>query len=111
LCRCTGYRPIQDAAYALGQPATDDALAARRGQPAPQPVATDITAADTASGKIGRFRRPATLDEALDILAAEPETQLVAGATDLGVEVNIKGVRAKSVLAIDRLAELHGIQY
>src|SRR5699024_4168335 len=77
----------------------------------PQPVATDITAADTASGKIGRFRRPATLDEALDILAAEPETQLVAGATDFGVEVNIKGVRAKSVLAIDRLAELRGIQY
>src|SRR5699024_10340620 len=99
------------AAYALGQPETDDALAARRGQPAPQPVATDITAADTASGKIGRFRRPATLDEALDILAAEPETQLVAGATDFGVEVNIKGVRAKSVLAIDRLAELRGIQY
>jgi len=111
LCRCTGYRPIRDAAYALGQPETDDALAARRGQPAPQPVATDITAADTASGKIGRFRRPATLDEALDILAAEPETQLVAGATDFGVEVNIKGVRAKSVLAIDRLAELRGIQY
>ena len=28
LCRCTGYRPIRDAAYALGAPADDDALAA-----------------------------------------------------------------------------------
>ena len=29
LCRCTGYRPIRDAAYALGQPAADDPLLAR----------------------------------------------------------------------------------
>src|SRR4051794_5290203 len=26
LCRCTGYRPIKDAAFALGLPAADDAL-------------------------------------------------------------------------------------
>src|SRR5699024_5870179 len=32
------------------------------------------------------------------------------GATDWGVEVNIKGARAKSVLAIDRLPELRGIR-
>ena len=30
LCRCTGYRPIKDAAYALGFPAADDDLATRR---------------------------------------------------------------------------------
>lgn len=110
LCRCTGYRPIRDAAYALGQPETDDALAERRAQPAPEPVATDMRAPDTASGHMGRYRRPATLAEALDILAAEPETQVVAGSTDYGVEVNLKGVRAKSVLAIDRLPELRGIK-
>ncbi len=110
LCRCTGYRPIKDAAYALSEPASDDALAARRDQPAPAPVATDITAADTASGALGRYRRPATLTEALQILADESDTQLVSGATDFGVEVNLKGARAKSVLAIDRLPELRGIR-
>ena len=26
LCRCTGYRPIRDAAYALGAPDADDPL-------------------------------------------------------------------------------------
>ena len=31
LCRCTGYRPIRDAAYALGAPPADDPLAARSG--------------------------------------------------------------------------------
>ena len=30
LCRCTGYRPIRDAAYELGMPEADDPLAARR---------------------------------------------------------------------------------
>src|SRR5687768_9523257 len=30
LCRCTGYRPIKDAAFALGFPSTDDSLAVRR---------------------------------------------------------------------------------
>ncbi|HYP45632.1 MAG TPA: 2Fe-2S iron-sulfur cluster-binding protein, partial [Propionibacteriaceae bacterium] len=33
LCRCTGYRPIRDAAYALGQPKPGDPLAARTTRP------------------------------------------------------------------------------
>ena len=110
LCRCTGYRPIRDAAYALGQPDVEDALAARRDRPAPAPVPTDYVRADTASGKIGRYRRPATLTEAVEILASDREATVVAGTTDWGVEVNIKGARAKSVLAVDRLSELRGIR-
>ena len=35
LCRCTGYRPIKDAAFALAFPASDDELAARRTARAP----------------------------------------------------------------------------
>ncbi|GAA1927213.1 FAD binding domain-containing protein [Brevibacterium antiquum] len=110
LCRCTGYRPIRDAAYALGQPEAGDTIAQRRQKPAPTSASTDIHRADTATGEPGRYRRPSTLAEALDILAAEPETLVVAGATDWGVEVNIKGARAKSMLAIDRLPELRGIR-
>lgn len=109
LCRCTGYRPIKDAAFALGAPQADDALAARRGRAAPAPAATDIVRPDTPTGQLGRYRRPATLDEALQILAEEPEVLPIAGGTDWGVEVNIKGARARSVLAIDRLAELRQI--
>lgn len=109
LCRCTGYRPIRDAAYALGQPEPGDALAQRRDRPAPASARTDIHRADTATGDVGRYRRPATLAEAVQILAAEPEVVPVAGTTDWGVEVNIKGVRAKNLLALDRLPELRGI--
>ena len=106
LCRCTGYRPIRDAAFALGTPAVDDALAARRDRPAPTVVTTDLSRADTPTGQLGRYRRPGTLEEALQILSEEPEVLPLAGGTDWGVEVNIKGARARSLLAIDRLSEL-----
>ncbi|MGX5696641.1 xanthine dehydrogenase small subunit [Agromyces soli] len=100
LCRCTGYRPIRDAAYSLGSPEQDDPLQQRLAQPAPAPVATDAVV-DGA-----RFVRPATLDEALRLLHDEPEALLVAGSTDWGVEVNIRGRRAPLVVAIEQLAEL-----
>lgn len=110
LCRCTGYRPIRDAAFALGQPADNDPLAARRSDSAPSAAATDLHRPDTADGKIGRYRRPSSLAEALTILSEEPATSVVAGSTDWGVEVNLKRARARSVLQIDRLPELRGIR-
>ncbi|WP_309080591.1 FAD binding domain-containing protein [Zhihengliuella sp.] len=109
LCRCTGYRPIRDAAFALGTPDEDDPFAARLARPAPAPAATDLHRADTPSGETGRYRRPATLAEALGILAEEQDAVVVAGGTDWGVDVNLKGARARSVVAIDRLAELRRI--
>jgi xanthine dehydrogenase small subunit len=100
LCRCTGYRPIRDAAYALGAPPADDALRVRLHEPAREPAATRLTHG-------GReFVRPADLAEALRILHERPETTVIAGCTDYGVEVNLRGRRDESVLAIDRLDEL-----
>ena len=100
LCRCTGYRPIRDAAYALGQPDAGDPFAARLADPAPGPAATTTTSTQ------GRYVRPADLAEALELLAAEPDAQLVAGSTDWGVELNIRHARAALSIGIDRLPEL-----
>ena len=100
LCRCTGYRPIRDAAYALGQPEADDPFLARLAEPAPAPAAT------TSSNTQGRYVRPADLAEALELLAAEPDAQLVAGSTDWGVELNIRHTRAALSVGIDRITEL-----
>ncbi len=100
LCRCTGYRPIRDAAYALGQPAADDELARRQQEPAPQPQPTRIRVGDA------EFVRPADLAGALALLGDRPEALVVAGSTDWGVEVNLRGARAPLVVAIDRLPEL-----
>ncbi|MCW2696442.1 MAG: dehydrogenase [Modestobacter sp.] len=100
LCRCTGYRPIRDAAFALGEPAADDVLAARREQP-PPPVPRTRLAGDGAE-----FVRPADLPATLALLAEQPGAVLVAGSTDWGVDVNLRAARAALVVAVDRLAEL-----
>src|SRR3954447_4025885 len=78
LCRCTGYRPIRDAAWALGDPDGADPLAVRRTRPAPGPATTRL------ADDVGEFVRPATLDEALRLLAEHPDATVLAGATDLG---------------------------
>jgi xanthine dehydrogenase small subunit len=96
LCRCTGYRPIRDAAYALGAPASDDGFARRCGAAAPAAAHTRTTG----------FVRPVDLDEALAVLAERPDATVVAGSTDWGVEVNLRGTRAPFVVAVDRLPEL-----
>lgn len=105
LCRCTGYRPIRDAAFALGFPEQGDAIAERRDAPAPDARPVDV------SDGTARYRRPASLAEALEILRDAPDTQVVAGCTDWGVEVGVGGKRASSMLAIDRLPELRRIDW
>ncbi|MFP5347695.1 MAG: xanthine dehydrogenase small subunit [Actinomycetes bacterium] len=102
LCRCTGYRPIRDAAYALDSPDEDDVLAARRDEAPPQPRPTRLSSGEA------EFVRPATLADALDLLQRHPDAVLVAGSTDWGVEVNLRGIRAPLVVAVDRLPELRG---
>ncbi|MGC0327310.1 xanthine dehydrogenase small subunit [Streptomyces sp. SAI-170] len=104
LCRCTGYRPIRDAAFAVGTPAEDDPLAQRREQSPPEPAATEYTQDDST------FLRPGTLAEVLQVLRERPDAVLVAGSTDWGVEVNIRSRRASCVVAIDRLPELRELR-
>ncbi|MGW6832440.1 xanthine dehydrogenase small subunit [Streptomyces sp. NPDC054949] len=104
LCRCTGYRPIRDAAFAVGSPTEDDVLARRREQSPPAPVATAYSRDDSV------FLRPGTLAEALRLLRERPEAVVVAGSTDWGVEVNIRSRRANCVVAVDRLPELRSLR-
>ncbi|QES52994.1 xanthine dehydrogenase small subunit [Streptomyces venezuelae] len=104
LCRCTGYRPIRDAAFAVGAPTEDDPLAQRREQEPPAPVATEYTR-DGAT-----FLRKDTLAETLQLLRERPDAVVVAGSTDYGVEVNIRSRRAGCVVAIDRLPELRELR-
>ncbi|MEU8777033.1 FAD binding domain-containing protein [Streptomyces sp. NPDC048606] len=104
LCRCTGYRPIRDAAFAVGAPAEDDPLARRREQAPPEPAATAYTQDERT------FLRPGTLTEALRLLRERPDTVVVAGSTDWGVEVNIRSRRADHVIAVDRLPELRELR-
>jgi xanthine dehydrogenase small subunit len=103
LCRCTGYRPIRDAAFALPEPAADDPLAARRTEAPPRAAATLL------EGDSGRYVRPVDLADAIALLGEHPGAVLVAGSTDWGVEVNLRGARAALVIGLDRLAELRAL--
>src|SRR5690242_15105757 len=66
LCRCTGYRPIRDAAYALGEVANADPLASRIREPARTPRRTQVRH----DGRV--FVRPASLAEAVQLLRDDP---------------------------------------
>lgn len=98
LCRCTGYRPIRDAAQALG-PAPADDFRDRLSRPAPVLGAVSIDG----------FSRPATLDACVALLAADPSATLIAGATDLAVDANLRRRRWPHLVSLDAIAELHEV--
>jgi len=50
--------------------------------------------------------RPTSVDQLLDILANDPSASLLAGGTDLMVEVNLHGRRPATVVALRSLEEL-----
>jgi xanthine dehydrogenase small subunit len=95
LCRCTGYRPIRDAALSLGR-APDDQFRQRLDAPSPplEPFST--------SG----FSRPPTVDACLSLLRDDPRAKIVAGATDVGVESNLSGRRWPHLISLDAIDEL-----
>ncbi|MEJ1972931.1 MAG: hypothetical protein WDM96_10865 [Lacunisphaera sp.] len=63
---------------------TADPFAVRLQGPITPPPALDYAAAN------GKFLRPASLADLFAQLAANPGAQLVAGATEIGVELNKK---------------------
>ncbi len=99
LCRCTGYRPIADAALAVGFPAADDPWAERTRRPAP--ALRPVSLPDAR----GAVVRPSSLDEALEALA-RPGAVPLAGGTDLMVERNLRGTSPPLLVAVGELPEL-----
>jgi xanthine dehydrogenase molybdopterin binding subunit/xanthine dehydrogenase small subunit len=105
LCRCTGYRPIREAMdEALAQRDPGDRFHLRLHEPLPD--RPDITF----YGKDGeRFDRPETLAALLSLRAEFPAAVLVAGATEVGVELNKKPRAFPHLIATDGVRALHVI--
>lgn len=106
LCRCTGYRPIRDAmvdALAHKDQCREDLFQLSLKKPA-VPLAP---LAYEARGQ--RFLRPTSLDELLALRAAHPEAALVAGATEIGVEINKKSLRYPFLISIEGVEELRRV--
>jgi xanthine dehydrogenase small subunit len=93
LCRCTGYRPIIDAAMSLNH------------HPDPR---TESWAAKLATLTVDTTA-PATLEELDSAYAATPTAKLVAGTTDLGVAIAKHGTIPAAMISLRRIAELKTI--
>jgi xanthine dehydrogenase small subunit len=105
LCRCTGYRPIFDAAQEMAKlPRAAvreqevlqqlDQLAQR---PAPEPAAAS-------------YHAPTRLAELLALRAAHPQAQLVAGTTDVGLWITKMHMRFGEVPDLTRVEELRRVE-
>ncbi len=99
LCRCTGYRPIADAARSLG-PAPDDAFLARLALPL-----------DPLGGvEHDGFSRPASVDACVALLRDDPSAVLVAGGTDLVVERNLRHRHWPHLVSVEAIDELRAFE-
>lgn len=105
LCRCTGYRPILEAAQQMAQlpPVTVD-------EPAVQAGLARLRAEDAGVGEGGAYLQPGTLAELLALRAAHPQAQLVAGCTDVGLWITKQHRDFAQVLDLTRVAELRRIE-
>lgn len=104
LCRCTGYRPILDAAQQMASlpPATVNAPVVLQKL---EQLAHNSSSLETQT----TYKRPTSLRELLQIRAAHPQTQVVAGCTDVGLWVTKQHRRFESVLDVTAAAELQVI--
>ncbi len=87
LCRCTGYRPIVEAAEKMYDDRRDDHFAAAERSTVRRlkAIRRSDTLAYEAAGR--RFFAPVTADGLADVLQQHPKARIVAGGTDLGLLV------------------------
>ena len=109
LCRCTGYRPILDAAQAMGnapivrvneQDTLQKLKQITKGQPAPTPIFPAKPA----------YLAPTSLRELLMERAVNPTAQVVAGCTDVGLWVTKMHKQFDRVLDVTRARELRQVE-
>ncbi|MFZ3127920.1 MAG: xanthine dehydrogenase small subunit, partial [Rhodoferax sp.] len=105
LCRCTGYRPILDAAQAM------QALPPARVNEADVLSKLQLlTQVKRASEADLAYISPHTLPELLTARARYPDAQLVAGGTDVGLWVTKQHRQLGRVLDLTRVAELRRVE-
>jgi xanthine dehydrogenase small subunit len=105
LCRCTGYRPILDAAVKMKSLSKYEQSAhilcrldAKKPSKTPPKQAS------------GAYLLPTSLPELLALRNAHPKAQIVAGCTDVGLWVNKGHQQFAQVLDVSRVAELRRVE-
>jgi xanthine dehydrogenase small subunit len=108
LCRCTGYRPIVDAARAAKAPGR-----AWWEAKAPE-IAAALDGLATASPPTGDsaagYLAPSSMAELCALLERRPEARIVAGATDLGLAIAKHGQSVPCLISLAEIPELRRIE-
>lgn len=110
LCRCTGYRPIVDAALEVCEAGADDRFtrsAAERLQAiSALDDKTDVLVGDADAF----FAAPASEQSLARLYMQHPDATIVAGATDVGLWITKKLAPLQKIIHVGRVAELGKIE-
>jgi len=120
LCRCTGYNPIIEATFKAIEQKSElkledhaDVALLQKIQRAKTPTLTldgDILVQPVVRTKKGNeFVSPATVAEVADYLLKNPTTTLLAGSTEIGLQVNKKFSRPEHIMYLGNVAELRQV--
>jgi xanthine dehydrogenase small subunit len=110
LCRCTGYRPIVDAALEVCANAAADRFvhSAGEGLKALRTIddQADLFVGDTSSF----FAAPASEASLARLFAQYPDATILAGSTDVGLWITKKLTPIEKIIHVGRVAELSQIE-
>ncbi len=107
LCRCTGYRPIVDAARQAGAACARGA-GAGCAPCAPREAQEEGTVALQAKGN--RFWAPTGLEEFAALRMAHPEARILAGGTDLALVLTKKRMDLPALIYVGRVEALRRLE-
>ena len=121
LCRCTGYKPIIEATVKACEQKSalklDDQVDVpllqeiRRAQSPTLSLDGEIIVQPVVRTRKGNeFVSPATLSEVADYLVKHPNTTLLAGSTEIGLQVNKQFSRPEHIMYLGNVKELRQVQ-
>jgi len=110
LCRCTGYRPILDAAREACTGVPADRFAAGAADIAGRLRALASDEPLEIEAEEGRFLAPRTLEQLVAAVQTYPDATILAGGTDVGLWVTKLHKALPTVIAVERVAEFAGIE-
>jgi xanthine dehydrogenase small subunit len=126
LCRCTGYRPIRDAAIEAFSIRSSRRKSAQN-KTQNQSEQTDVCCyEDTFAARLKKagagpdgveyefenekFFRPTSLARLLNLLQQFPDGRLVAGATELGLDITKRYKKFPTLISVEAVPELREIK-
>lgn len=109
LCRCTGYKPIVDAALSIDLSQCASIKKRFYSEKQDKDLKEVFNETATIDTHDFQFFAPKTLKEATDYFAKYPDTKIVAAATDLGVQHNKRKTKLTNLMSLHLIEELYRI--